>query len=148
MHLPKITAVSHVNDFMIKVTFGGGQSSIIDMRDWVFSDDSAPYLPLRDMAVFSKPCVEEYGWGIVWDDDIEAGSHQLWQLAQEQNALRYASIDFRGWLDRVGLSLTKAAEVFDMSRRMITAYSSGAKPIPKTVLLAMKGYEAEQKGLL
>lgn len=148
MKMPKITAVSHVQDFVIRVTFGSGQSSTIDMHDWVFADDAAPYLPLRDMTVFSNPRVDEYGWDIVWGDDIQAGSHQLWQLAQEQNALQYAGFNFREWLDNIGLSLSGAAEVFDMSRRMMAAYSSGAKPLPRTMILAMKGYEAEKKGLL
>lgn len=146
MHLPKITAVEHIKDFTIKVTFSGGQKSTIDMKNWVYADDAIPYLPLRDMAVFSKPQLDEYGWGVVWGDDIEAGSHQLWQLAQEQNALQYSHVSFREWLDSMGLTLTKAAEVFDMSRRMMSAYSSGAKPIPRIMMLAMKGYEAEQKG--
>lgn len=148
MHLPKITSVSYVKDFVINVAFASGQSATIDMRDWVFADDASPYLPLRDMAVFSRPSVDEFGWDIVWGDDIQAGSHQLWQLAQEQKALKYADFDFRQWLDNIGLSLSGAAEVFDMSRRMMAAYSSGAKPLPRTMILAMKGYEAEKRGLL
>ena len=148
MHLPKITAVCHVKDFTIQVTFASGQSSVIDLRDWVFADDAQPYLPLRDMSVFSNPTVDEYGWGVVWGGDIEMGSHQAWQLAQEQNALQYAGFNFREWLDNIGLSLSQAAAVFDMSRRMMAAYSSGAKPLTRTMILAMKGYEAEKRGLL
>jgi hypothetical protein len=64
MHLPKITAVEHIKDFTIKVTFSGGQKSTIDMKNWVYADDAIPYLPLCDMAVFSKPQVDEYGWGL------------------------------------------------------------------------------------
>jgi len=54
---------------------------------------------------------------------------------------------FNDWMRRNGLSLSAAAESLGMTRRMIAHYKTGSRPIPKTVLLALKGWEAEQAEL-
>jgi hypothetical protein len=51
---------------------------------------------------------------------------------------------FLEWRLRHGLSLSGAAEALGLSRRMIAYYSNGEKQIPRTVLLACKGWEADQ----
>ena len=51
---------------------------------------------------------------------------------------------FSEWRSRHGLSLTGAAEALGLSRRMVAYYSNGEKPVPKTVLLACRGWEAER----
>ena len=38
---------------------------------------------------------------------------------------------------------TTASEALALSRRMVSQYSSGARPIPKIGGLALKGFEAE-----
>ena len=43
-----------------------------------------------------------------------------------------------------GLSLTDAAEALGLSRRQVADYASGEHDVPRTVLLACKGWEAEQ----
>jgi len=42
------------------------------------------------------------------------------------------------------LTLDRAAEELGLSRRMLAYYRKGEKPVPKTVGLAMKGWEALQ----
>jgi hypothetical protein len=46
---------------------------------------------------------------------------------------------------RNGLSLTNAAEALGRSRRQVAYYASGEHEVPRTVLLACKGWEAEQR---
>ena len=46
------------------------------------------------------------------------------------------------------LSLDAAAEALGISRRMLAYYRSREKPIPKTVGLAMLGWEAQRNGLV
>jgi transcriptional regulator with XRE-family HTH domain len=44
-----------------------------------------------------------------------------------------------------GLSLSQAAEALGLSRRQVAYYASGEHPVPRTVLLACKGWEAERQ---
>jgi hypothetical protein len=48
-------------------------------------------------------------------------------------------------LGRYGLSLSDAAEALGLSRRQVAYYASGERPVPRTVLLACKGWEAEKE---
>ena len=42
-------------------------------------------------------------------------------------------------------SFTRAAEALGLSRRMVAYYSNGEKPVPKTVLLACRGWEVGRR---
>ena len=53
------------------------------------------------------------------------------------------SHEFREWQDRHKLSLTNAAKMLGLSRRMVQYHATGTKPIPKTIRLACIGAEAE-----
>ncbi len=44
-----------------------------------------------------------------------------------------------------GLTQQQAADAVGISRRMLSYYLSGSKPIPETVWLACKGWQAEQR---
>jgi transcriptional regulator with XRE-family HTH domain len=50
---------------------------------------------------------------------------------------------FREWRAGRRLSLSGAAAALGLSRRMVAYYDQGAKPIPKYVWLATRGYDAE-----
>ena len=43
------------------------------------------------------------------------------------------------------MSLTKAAEALGLSRCQVAYYASGEHEVPRTVLLACKGWEAERR---
>ena len=49
-------------------------------------------------------------------------------------------------MKRNDLSLATAAEALGMTRRMITHYRTGSRPIPRVVGLACKSWEAERHG--
>lgn len=72
-----------------------------------------------------------------------------WSLASDN--LRALAVEQGGgcshqqliaWMHRHGLSLDQAAQALGLSRRMLAYYRSGEKPIPRTVALAMRGWEA------
>jgi len=44
-------------------------------------------------------------------------------------------------------SLTQAAEALDLSRRQVAYYANGERPVPRYVLLALKGWELERKAV-
>ena len=48
---------------------------------------------------------------------------------------------------RNGLTLDAAAQELGLSRRMLAYYRSGEKPLPRTVALACKWWEAERHAL-
>jgi predicted transcriptional regulator len=54
--------------------------------------------------------------------------------------------EFRAWMTRNGLSYTAAARALGLSRRMVGYYASGEKPVPLTVKLATRGWEAGRRG--
>lgn len=49
--------------------------------------------------------------------------------------------EFKKWMARNKLTLTTAAQEPGLTRRTVTAYSSGAAMIPKMVALACEGWE-------
>lgn len=100
--------------------------------------------PLRDRAVFARADVGEGGHSIVWPGGADMGADRLWELALEQNG-RADAVEFIRWRWKHGLSLTAAAEALGLSRRQVAYYASGEHEVPRTVLLACKGWEAEQR---
>jgi hypothetical protein len=97
--------------------------------------------PLRDRAVFARADVGEGGHSIVWPGGADMGADRLWELALEQNG-RADAVEFIRWRWKHGLSLTAAAEALGLSRRQVAYYASGEHEVPRTVLLACKGWEA------
>jgi len=76
-----------------------------------------------------------------WSD----GTQALVDLARALSATgRDDTRAFLEWRMPHGLSLTKAAEALGLSRRMVAYNSNGEKPVPRPILLACKGREAEQ----
>ncbi|WP_225209908.1 hypothetical protein [Xanthomonas bonasiae] len=49
-------------------------------------------------------------------------------------------------MHRHDLTLDSAAAALGVSRRMLAYYRSGEKPVPRSIGLAMLGWEAEQAG--
>ncbi len=65
-------------------------------------------------------------------------------MALEQQG-REDAVQFIRWRRRYGLSLSGAAEALGNSRRQLAYYASGKHAVPRTVLLACKGWETERK---
>jgi hypothetical protein len=147
MREPKILTVEALEDYCLRITWVNGFTCDISQKEAIFDANKPALKPLQDEAVFSQVSCE-FGWSAEWESvDIQIGADTLWVDYLSQSGKQGAAKFFLFRLKN-GLTLTKAAEVFDMSRRMMSAYSSGAKPVPRTMMLAMKGYEAEQKGLI
>jgi hypothetical protein len=100
--------------------------------------------PLRDRAVFAQAAKGEGGRSVTWPGEIDMGADRLWEMTLEQNG-RMDTVEFMRWRWRHGLSLTQAAEALDLSRRQVAYYASGERPVPRYVLLALKGWEVEHE---
>ncbi|MCC7167948.1 MAG: DUF2442 domain-containing protein [Rhodospirillales bacterium] len=105
----------------------------------------AKLAPLRETARFQKAQVGDYGWTIDWGRGLEIDATHLFRLARLQAGDTLAPQDFRVWRRRLGLSQTGAAKALGISGRMVKYYEEGGHMIPRTVMLACRGYEAIRK---
>jgi hypothetical protein len=87
------------------------------------------------------PTLSEWGHSLEWPNGDEIGADRLW--LETLSALgRDDARQFLEWRLHNGLSLAKAAEALGLARRTVAYYSNGDRPVPKTVLLACKGWDA------
>ncbi len=133
-----IEAVEATGPAQLRLGWSDGTRAEIDLGAWL--KDPA-FASLRDPAVFARVELGEWGHSLVWPSGAEAGAESLW--LETLSATGHADARaFLEWRLRHGLSLSKAAEALGLSRRMVAYYSNGEKPVPKTVLLACRGWEA------
>ena len=88
--------------------------------------------------------VGDWGHSLVWPDGFELGADSLWLDTLDaigRGDARY----FLEWRLANGLSLAKAADALGLARRTVAYYSNGDRPVPKTVLLACKGWDATHR---
>lgn len=57
------------------------------------------------------------------------------------------AVEFIRWRRRNGLSLAEAGKALGISRRMVAYYQSGDRKVPRTVLLAMQGWEVNRQSV-
>ncbi|MDR2213583.1 MAG: DUF2442 domain-containing protein [Pseudomonadales bacterium] len=144
MKRPRFKAVKALAGHKLRMTFIDG--SIMTVNFTPFFDESPGLAPLRDQAKFAQACIgEDCGWTVEWPEfDIQIGADTLWLDAQAQNAPDENTRIFAQWRARNGLSLAQAAAALGMTTRTMSAYGSGARPVPRYIALAVKGWEAEQ----
>ena len=143
MKRPRLQAVKALANYRLRLTVVDGSVVTVSLAD---DFDQFPGLkPLRDPAVFAKAgLIEGEGWTVEWPDvDIQIGAETLWLDAQAQNAPDENTRIFAQWRARHGLSLKRAADALGMTPRTMSAYGTGARPVPRYVALACKGWEAE-----
>lgn len=144
MKQPRLQTVEALPEYQLKLTFIDSGIFTVSLAD---AFDKFPGLkPLQNIEEFNKAVViEGEGWTVEWPElDIQIGADTLWLDAQTQNASNEATRLFAGWRERHGLSLAQAANALGLTPRTVSAYGSGARQVPRAVLLALKGWEAEQ----
>lgn len=102
----------------------------------------AIYRPLRDAAgAFARMTVVDDGVALAWPDhDLDMSADAIAALDRAQNM---TGADFRARLKALGLSFDAAAASFAVSRRQIAYWAAGDKPVPRHMVLALRGFEAE-----
>lgn len=101
------------------------------------------FAPLEDPAEFATATTADFGWSLEWRCGASLDVDRVIELALEQSGMT-ANVAFRRWQDTHRLSLAQAAAAIGLSRRTISQYRTGARPVPRMVALACKGWEAEQ----
>lgn len=139
-----LTDVTVVAPSSLRLTFADGEQLSVDLTDLI--THHAILSPLTDPAIFATAAVGEWGGSVIWNDDdnLELAADNLRARAIEQ-AGGYSHERVWNWMARHNLTLEAAAEALGLSRRMLAYYRSGAKPVPRTVALALLGWEVEQR---
>ena len=145
MTRPRIKSIEPLQDYLLRLMFVNGSAYTVDFKP--FLDESPGLAPLRDHDAFAKAVVDKWGWVVEWPDlDIQIGADTLWLDAQAQNAPDENTRVFCQWRARHGLSLSEAAQALGMTPRTMSAYGTGKHPVPRYIVLACKGWEAEHHG--
>ena len=146
MKRPRLSHVEALPGYRLRLQFIDGSFYTVSLADEFVRYPGLA--PLRDPAVFAgASLIEGEGWTVEWpEQDIQIGADTLWLDAQAQNAPEENTRRFAAWRSRHGLSLREAAAALGMTPRTVSAYGTGKRPVPRTVVLACKGWEAEQAG--
>ncbi len=114
----------------------GGQLQLL------WSDGTAATVPIpENFTQAGAPAIGDWGHSVEWLDGSELGADTLW--LDTLTALgRHEARQFLEWRLRNGLSLSKAAEALGLARRTVAYYSNGDRPVPRSILLACKGWDA------
>lgn len=141
----RLQAVNALPNQSLHLVFEDGFEADVGLGDWI--EHTRGLRALADPALFSQAQVGEWGWSVEWiRDELELGADNLRNLAIEQ-AGGIGHERLWVWMHECGLTQQQAADAVGISRRMLNRYLTGQKPVPKTVWLACKGWEAESIGL-
>jgi Protein of unknown function (DUF2442) len=135
-----IRAVKATPPAALDLRWSDGTRATIDVAD-VLRDRR--FKALRTPAEFGRAEPGEWGHSVEWPGGAGLSADALWLRTLTATG-RDDARRFIDWRLRHGLSLAKAAEALGLSRRMVAYYSSGEKPVPRAILLACKGWEAER----
>lgn len=140
-----ITGVTAADPARLMLTFADGQSFEIDLADTIARHPALA--ALADAEIFIQAAPDEWQRGVTFagDEELTLASDNLRALGVEQSG-GFSHQQLLVWMAHHGLTLNAAAEALDISRRMLAYYRSGARPIPRTVGLAMLGWEVVHAG--
>lgn len=124
------------------VTALDGQRLRLEWSDGTLAEVPLPHFPAN--TVFGAAELGDWGHSVVWPNGFEIGADSLW-LDTLSATGRSDVRQFLEWRLTNGLSLSKAAEALGLARRTVAYYSNGERAVPKTVLLACKGWDATQQ---
>jgi hypothetical protein len=139
-----ITGVKAVAPSTLELSYADHANLQVDLKPIIRKHRTLSHL--LDPAVFAKARVGEFGGSVIWgsDDNLELAADNLRARAIEQ-AGGYSHEVIWNWMARHSLTLDAAADALGVSRRMLAYYRSGERPVPRTVVLACLGWEAQQQ---
>lgn len=137
---PAILAVRVVAPLTLELDWSTKETLTVDLAPTVRKYKA--FAPLKTPATFARVKLDDWGHALEWPKGLDMGADRLYELCREQAGLPTAS-QFDAWMAQHHLSLADAAKALGMTRRMMTHYRTGSRPIPKVVMLACKGWEAE-----
>lgn len=138
--LHTIIGVKAKDHSAIEVRWSSGERVSLDLSRII---KGPGFKSIRHAEEFRRVKVGEWGHSLTWPTGAELGADSLWLMTLTATGHDDAR-QFVEWRLRHGLSLSKAAEELGLSRRMVAYYSNAEKPVPRSILLACRGWEAEK----
>lgn len=138
----RLETVAVITSGVLKATYTDGRTATVDMNGLINS--YAAFAPLANPTEFATMTVADWGWSLEWNCGATLDADRLFELSLEQAGM-LENVEFRQWQDKNGLSLTAAAQAIGLTRRTVSQYRTGARPVSRTVALACKGWEATRK---
>src|SRR5471032_673550 len=138
----RLQSVSVGTGMALVATYTSGNTIRVDLTDVARRLEA--FAPLESRREFRRAVLVDFGWAMEWPCGASLDSDRLLEMSLEQSG-QAANVDFRRWQDRHRLSLTDAGTAIGLTRRTVSQYRTGARPVPRTVTLACKGWELEQR---
>lgn len=135
---PRLESVRTLSATQLEVRYTHGRQFVLDLSGLV--NELAAFAPLRDPAQWATAQVTDWGWTLEWACGASLDSDRVLEMAMEQAGLQ-ANIEFRHWQDRHHFSLASAADILGLTRRTVSQYRTGSRPIPKVVGLACRAID-------
>src|ERR1017187_706211 len=112
---PAILAVRVVAPLVLELDWSTKETLQINLAQVVHK--CAAFAPLKNAITFDSVRVDDWGHALEWPEGLDMGADRLYELGREQAGLPTAS-QFSAWMAQHHLSLTDAAKVLGMTRRM------------------------------
>jgi hypothetical protein len=141
MAVGKLKSVSAVGANALGLVWDDGHAARVDLRSTIAGHKGLA--AIKPTKAFAQVRLSKDKWSVEWPGGIDFGATQLRRWADEQAGDVMPMADFRAWMEEHRLTLESAAKALGLSRRMVAYYASGEKPIPRTVMLATKGWTAQ-----
>jgi DNA-binding XRE family transcriptional regulator len=137
----RLETVTTVLPHKLEITYTDKSQITVDLTHLIQS--LKVFEPLETAEEFTSATITDFGFTMEWACGASLDSDRLFEMALEQSGM-IANAHFRRWQDVNDLSLTQAAQAIGLTRRTISQYRTGKRPVPRTVSLACKGWEVEQ----
>ncbi len=137
---PRLQNVTILPDLVISATYTDGRTVTVSMRDVI--KNYPAFSPLESAEEFASVHIADWGFSMEWNCGLSLDCDRFFELSLEQSGM-IENVRFREWQDSHALSLAEAAKAIGLSRRTISQYRTGARPVPRVVALACKGWSNE-----
>ncbi len=137
----RLESVAPFEPHKLTITYTDKSVITVDLKPLIQS--LAVFEPLENATEFASAAITDFGFTVEWLCGASLDSDKLFEMALEQAGM-IANAHFRRWQNANCLSLTQAAQAIGLTRRTISQYRTGKRPVPRTVSLACKGWEVEQ----
>lgn len=134
---PRLQSVTVLPDCVVSATYSDGKTIQVAMLDVI---KNYPALaPLASAGECATARIADWGFSLEWNCGMSLDCDRFFELYLEQCGM-IDTLRFRHWQESNGLSLAESAQVLGLSRRTISQYRTGARPIPRVVTLACQGW--------
>lgn len=137
---PRLQSVTVLPDLVISATYTDGKTATVSMHDLIKCYPA--FAPLESAEECGTVEIADWGFTLEWKCGMSLDCDRFFELSLEQSNM-IENVRFRQWQDSHALSLADAAKAIGLSRRTISQYRTGARPVPRVVALACKGWSSD-----